>query len=132
MEGVDFKLLINIGSVLLAVGASMAIVRTQLKQLIQDHEALEKRVGQVANALDRVAVQSSAEEARTETKLSVISTILSVENLERHNREIATMEANIKGLRRDVDEHRKEYLSAHNGTHKNVPPPPTSSATVGD
>ena len=86
MEGVDFKLLINIGSVLLAVGASMAIVRTQLKQLIQDHEALEKRVGQVANALDRVAVQSSAEEARTETKLSVISTILSVENLERHNR----------------------------------------------
>jgi phage shock protein A len=131
MEGVDFKLLINIGSVLLAVGASMAIVRTQLKQLIQDHEALEKRVGQVANALDRVAVQSSAEEARTETKLSVISTILSVENLERHNREIATMEANIKGLRRDVDEHRKEYLSAHNGAHKYVPPP-YSAVTVGD
>ena len=123
MEGLDLKLLINIGSVIMAVGSSMIVARVQLKALMEDHEQLVKRVASIANALDKVEVANSANDARVETKLAVISNILSVDNLAKQNREMANIDARLDALRRDVDNHHKEYLSSHNGKH---PPVPTS------
>ena len=53
----------------MAVGSSMIVARVQLKALMEDHEQLVKRVASIANALDKVEVANSANDARVRPSL---------------------------------------------------------------
>ena len=90
--GIDVKLLLQIGSVLVAIIGAMAVARQQLKSLSEDfdlfRETITKKLGNIANDVDKVENQGIAFESEIRTRLKVISTILSVERLEEQHREL--------------------------------------------
>ena len=134
MEGIDVKLLLQISSVIVAIAASMAIAKQQLKTLSQDFDnfrtSINKKIANILNDLDKVENSGIAFQSEIKTRLKVISGILSVERLEAQHRELETLHAankvatiRLDRLRDDLKDFRGEYLSAHNGSHKYIPPP---------
>ena len=90
--GIDLKLLLQIGSVLVAIIGAMAGARQQLKSLSEDfdlfRETITKKLGSIANDLDKVENAGISFESEIRTRLKVISGILSVERLESQHREL--------------------------------------------
>ena len=132
--GIDLKLLLQIGSVLVAIIGAMAVARQQLKSLSEDfdlfRETITKKLGSIANDLDKVENAGISFESEIRTRLKVISGILSVERLESQHRELEKLHAaddvaqiRLDRLRSDLENFRGEYLSSHNNAHKYVPTP---------
>ena len=128
---VDLNMLLQIGSVFVAIVGAMAVARQQLKSLSEDFEmfrdAVNKKTGDLSNSLDKTENSGIAFQAEINTRLKVISNILSVERLEKNNRELeqlhaadSVQEIRLDRLRQDLENFRKEYLSAHNGRHPPV------------
>ena len=90
-------------------------------------DAVNKKTGDLSNSLDKTENSGIAFQAEINTRLKVISNILSVERLEKNNRELeqlhaadSVQEIRLDRLRQDLENFRKEYLSAHNGRHPPV------------
>jgi uncharacterized protein (UPF0335 family) len=127
---VDIKLLLQLGSIIVAIAASMAVARTQLKGVISTVEDIASRISKLATDLDKVENSGIAFESEIKTRLNVVTSILSVERLERQHRELEQLHAadkvakiRLDRLRADTEQLRKEYLDSHNSGHKYTPPP---------
>ena len=94
--------------------------RTSSTRLIESQKKDQRRVSNIAASVDKLETGSAAFEAVVQSKLKIISSILSVEALERRNREMENIQVRLNGLRRDIDRQNDEYHSAHNGKHPPV------------
>ena len=127
---VDVKLLLQLGSILVAIAGAMAVARTQLKGVIHTVEEISDRISKLAIDLDKVENSGIAFESEIKTRLNVVTNILSVERLEHQHRELEQLHAAdavatipLDRLRADIEQFRKEYLDSHNNGHKYIPPP---------
>ena len=127
---VDVKLLLQLGSILVAIAGAMAVARTQLKGVIHTVEEISDRISKLATDLDKVENSGIAFESEIKTRLNVVTNILSVERLESQHRELEQLHAadavatiRLDRLRADIEQFRKEYLDSHNNGHKYIPPP---------
>ena len=127
---VDIKLLLQLGSIVVAIAASMAVARTQLRGVITNVEDIGTRISKLAVDLDKVENGGISFESEIRTRLNVVTSILSVERLERQHRELEQLHAaddvakiRLDRLRADIEQFRKEYLDSHNNGHKYIPPP---------
>ena len=127
---VDVKLLLQLGSILVAIAGAMAVARTQLKGVIHTVEEINDRISKLATNLDKVENSGISFESEIRTRLNVVTNILSVERLEKSHREMEQLHAaddvatiRLDRLRSDLENFRKEYLDSHNNGHKYVPPP---------
>ena len=127
---VDVKLLLQIGSILVAIAGAMAVARTQLKGVIHTVEEITDRISKLAIDLDKVENSGISFESEIRTRLNVMTNILSVERLESQHRELEQLHAaekvatiRLDRLRADIEQFRKEYLDSHNNGHKYIPPP---------
>ena len=128
---VDVKLLLQLGSILVAIAGAMAVARTQLKGVIHTVEEINDRILKLATNLDKVENSGISFESEIRTRLNVVTNILSVDRLEAQHRELeqlhkadAVATIRLDRLRADADQFRKEYLDSHNNGHKYVSPPP--------
>ena len=127
---VDIKLLLQLGSIVVAIAASMAVARTQLRGVISNVEGIASRISKLATDLDKVENGGISFESEIRTRLNVVTSILSVERLERQHRELEKLHAaddvatiRLDRLRADIEQLRKMYLDSHNNGHKYTPPP---------
>lgn len=117
MDGVvDIKFLVTIGGILFSVAGAAAVGRMQIKNILEAIEDVERRLREIDKRLDILETSQGV----FSNQISTLKDILSPTNLAKQNREIATINGNIQSLRRDVDSHRSEYLSSHNGRHPPV------------
>ena len=130
---VDVKLLLQLGSILVAIAGAMTVARTQLKGVIHTVEEISDRISKLATDLDKVENSGIAFESEIKTRLNVVTNILSVERLEHQHRELEQLHAaddvatiRLDRLRADIEQFRKEYLDSHNNGHKYIPPPKAS------
>ena len=107
--------LVQFSAILVSISGAFYAARSQLKQLAQKMDNHEARILKMDHRLD------NAESARAviDSKISILSTISSVESLVKHNREVAKMAATIEMLIREVELIR----SQHNHSHPYTPPP---------
>jgi uncharacterized protein (UPF0335 family) len=127
---VDIKLLLQLGSIVVAIAASMAVARTQLKGVITNVEGIASRISKLATDLDKVENGGISFESEIRTRLNVMTSILSVERLESQHRELERLHAaddvatiRLDRLRADIEQLRNMYLDSHNSGHKYIPPP---------
>tara|TARA_R110002020_G_scaffold188471_1_gene387156 strand:+ start:18 stop:398 length:381 start_codon:yes stop_codon:yes gene_type:complete len=118
---IDLRLIFQIVSIAVAIAGALAVAKQQLKTVIEAQMKDQRRLSNIANAVDKLETGSAAFEAVVESKMKIISKILSVDNLEKRNRELENMQVRLDGLRRDVDRQKTEYQSAHNGRHPPIP-----------
>ncbi len=130
---VDVKLLLQLGSVVVAIVGALAVAKQQLKSVIDTVGEINDRISKLAIDLDKVENSGISFESEIRTRLNVVTSILSVERLERQHRELEQLHradavANIRldRLRADIEQFRKEYLDSHNNGHKYIPPPKAS------
>ena len=107
--------LVQFSAILVSISGAFYAARSQIKQLTEKMTNHEARILKMDHRLD------NAESARAviDSKISILSTISSVESLEKHNREVAKMGATIEMLIREVELIR----SQHNHSHPYTPPP---------
>jgi malate/lactate dehydrogenase len=109
---------VQFGAILVSISGAWAAARSAIKQLTEKMVNHEQRILKMDHRLDE------AESARAVigSKIEILSTISSVEALEKHNREVAKLEATVEMLTREVDLIRNQ----HNHRHPYTPPPDQS------
>jgi predicted nucleic acid-binding Zn-ribbon protein len=127
---VDIKLLLQLGSVVVAIVGALAVAKQQLRSVIDTVSEINDRISKLATNLDKVENSGISFESEIRTRLNVVTHILSVERLEAQHRELEQLHAadkvaiyRLDRLRSDLAQFRDEYLSSHNNGHKYVPPP---------
>ena len=118
---IDLRLIFQIVSIAVAIAGALAVAKQQLKAVIEAQTKDQRRLSNIANAVDKIETGSAAFEAVVESKLKIISNILSVDNLEKRNREMENIQVRLDGLRRDIDRQKEEYHASHNGRHPPIP-----------
>ena len=117
----DLRLIFQVVSIAGAIAGALAVAKQQLKTVIESQLKDQRRVSNIATSVDKLETGSAAFEAVVQSKLKIISRILSVEALEKRNREMENIQVRLDGLRRDTDRQKEEYQSAHNGRHPPIP-----------
>ncbi len=113
MMEVTPEMIVTVGGMSASIITSFAMVKSKLQQVENELKEALTRLNQLDTRLDRNDTQTDLVGQR----LSVISGMMDPHNRERLHRELERMKAEVAHLRRDVDAHRSEYLSAHNGRH---------------
>ena len=96
---IDLRLIFQIVSIAVAIAGALAVAKQQLKTVIEAQTKDQRRLSNIANAVDKIETGSAAFEAVVESKLKIISKILSVDNLEKRNREMENIQVRLDGLR---------------------------------
>ena len=106
---------VQFGAILVSISGAFYAARSQIKNLMEKMGNHEQRILKMDHRLD------NAESARAviDSKIKILSTISSVESLEKHNREVARMGATVEMLMREVELIRTQ----HNHSHPYTPPP---------
>jgi len=117
MENADLRLLMTVGGMLVSVVSAFVIVKTKLSGVIEQLADMEKRLRKLDSTIDK---QHTAIETQVQ-RTHVLSGMLEPSKREKLHRSLERNTVEIEHLRRDVDAHRREYLSAHNGKHPAVP-----------
>jgi len=118
MNSIDPSLVVTALGMLVSIVSAAAIVRQKLASVIEQMQDMEKRLRKSDTRIDKSEVHQSTSEQR----VSVLSSMLSPERRQVLHERLARLETNYETLRRDIDAHRAEYLSSHNGRHPPVPP----------
>lgn len=126
----DIKLLLQLGSIVVAIVGALAVAKQQLKSVIDTVSEINDRISTITTSLDKVENSGIAFESEIKTRLNVVTSILSVERLEAQHREMEQLHAaddvakiRLDRLRSDLSDFRREYLDSHNNGHKYVSPP---------
>ena len=120
LEGsVNLSTIISFGTTAAGVVAAMAVARFQIKSLTVSVEQIAKDLRKIDTRCDRLETQVET----TQQRLSVISGMMSPSEEAKKNREIATIQAELAGLKSSVD----TLKHMHNGVH----PPVSNARTVG-
>ena len=110
-------MLVSVGALAASVITSYAVTKTKVQDLENTVKDAVKQLMAIDNRLDRNDTATDL----VGQKLGVISQMMNPEEREKEHRRSERMIVTIEELRRDLDAHRQEYLSAHNGGHKPVP-----------
>ena len=141
-EAVQFAtLLCSIAGAFFVVKSQLARALMDLQTAAQDIDLLKDQIGQnrredmseiysKLDAMDHRVDAVTATEAVMQSQLNTLCDISSVDRLEKTNKQMATVIADIQAIRREnerqqgqFESFRDEYLSAHNHSHKYIPPP---------
>ena len=90
---VDVKLLLQLGSVGVAIVGALAVAKQQLKSVIDTVGEINDRISKLAIDLDKVENSGISFESEIRTRLNVMTNILSVERLESQHRELEQLHA---------------------------------------
>ena len=115
--------LIQLGGMLVAIIASAAVAKQQLKTLSESVENLSNKIASLTVDIDVLQQKDSA----TQTSITNFRNILSPDNLERKSREAERLNSEISALKAELRtdicniKHGLERLhSIHNGKHPPV------------
>ena len=115
--------LIQLGGILVAIIASAAVAKQQLKTLAESVESLSKKLADLTTDIDILQQKDSA----TQTSIANFRNILSPDNLERKSREAERLNSEISALKAELRtdicniKHGLERIhSIHNGKHPPV------------
>ena len=109
MDGINF---VQVGGMLVAIIASAAVAKQQLKTLSNSVDIIYKKISDLTSDIDVLQQKDSA----TETSINTFRDILSPTNLETRAREIEGLQNRINALRRDTD----SLMHIHNSVHPAV------------
>lgn len=101
--------LLTVAGMAVSVISAAAIVKQKLAAVIEQLADIEARLRKLDQRVDRHETQVEMQAQRT----SVLSGMMSPDIQERRHREIATLTADVSGIRTQVD----KLLSMHNGKH---------------
>jgi len=104
----DYKLLISLGSTLASLAGAFAVVRYQVKAIMDTLQDVEKRLRVMDGRIDQAEL--------TDQKVSVLAGMLSPTEREKAARETASMLADISYLKAEAARMHK----LHNGSHPPV------------
>ena len=113
----SLEMIVSIGALFASVITSFVVTKTKVQDLDDHVRDQTKRLAQLDSRLDKNDTATDL----VGQKLGVISQMMNPEEREKEHRRSERMIVTIEELRRDIDAHRAEYLSAHNGGHKPVP-----------
>ena len=115
--------LIQLGGMLVAIIASAAVAKQQLKTLAESVESLSKKLADLTTDIDILQQKDSA----TQPSIANFRNILSPDNLERKSREAERLNSEISALKAELRtdicniKHGLERIhSIHNGKHPPV------------
>ena len=101
--------LLTIAGIAVSVISAAAIAKQRLASVIEQLGDIETRLRKIDQRVDRHETQVEMQAQRT----SVLSGMMSPDIQERRHREIATLTADVSGIKTQVD----KLLSMHNGKH---------------
>jgi hypothetical protein len=104
----DYKLLISLGSTLASLAGAFAVVRYQVKAIMDTLQDVEKRLRVMDSRIDQAEL--------TDQKVSVLAGMLSPTEREKAARETASMLADISYLKAEA----ARMHRMHNGAHPPV------------
>ena len=104
--------LLTVAGMAVSVISAAAIVKQKLAAVIEQLADIEARLRKLDQRVDRHETQVEMQAQRT----SVLSGMMSPDIQERRHREIATLTADVSGIRTQVD----KLLSMHNGSHPSI------------
>ena len=117
MDGaIDIRLIVSLGGILLSMGGAFAVGKMQIKVIHESLTDIEKRLRDLDKRCD--AVEATA--GITSSRVNVLSDINSVSALATYNSKITRLEVLLDETIKTQGQHRKEYMSAHNGSHPPV------------
>tara|TARA_R100001369_G_scaffold25630_1_gene46633 strand:+ start:13318 stop:13662 length:345 start_codon:yes stop_codon:yes gene_type:complete len=108
----DSRMLLQLAAVLASLSGAWMLVRTQVKNLIKSRDDMKQNIQEIYSKLDIV----EAGDAVKSTQISVLSNILSPDNLERRNRELGGLISELE----DIKSRLKTVEHMHNGKHPNL------------
>tara|TARA_R110002153_G_scaffold66106_4_gene176754 strand:- start:2904 stop:3251 length:348 start_codon:yes stop_codon:yes gene_type:complete len=113
MEGaIDVRLIVTLGGILFSVAGAAAVGKMQIKAILTTLIDLEKRFRSLDKRLDTMETKVETQYQR----LSIISSMMDPATMERKHREMATIQADIAGLKSHVD----KLSHMHNGRHPDI------------
>ena len=104
--------LIQFGTLLASLAGAFAVVKSQLSRVIQDITAMDKEISLINTRVDQV----DADRAVIKHQNHVFGTILSPENLEKLNKDIAKLQTEMTVVHKNLD----KMQDMHNGKHPSV------------
>jgi len=124
MDGaIDIKLLLSLGSMLVAVVTSSVIVKQRLAVIIERFDALQKDYESRLRKLDQRTDKQENEIDLNAQKTSVLSSILSPAQLEKQHREIERTIGSVKAVVATSESNTRRIQkleNLHNGSHPKV------------
>ena len=70
---IDLRLIFQIVSIAVAIAGALAVAKQQLKAVIEAQTKDQRRLSNIANAVDKIETGSAAFEAVVESKMKIIS-----------------------------------------------------------
>lgn len=117
MEGaIDIRLIVTLAGILFSVAGAAAVGKMQIKVIQDALLDIEKRLREADKRADAI----EAEVGITSARVNTLSEINSVKALAEYNTKITKIDVLLTETMKTVEQHRKEYLSAHNGSHPPV------------
>ncbi len=113
----SLEMLVSVGALFASVITSFVVTKTKVQDLDDHVREQTKRLAQLDSRLDKNDTATHSVDQR----LKVISNMMDPKERETEHRRSERQTVLLEGLRRDLDAHRAEYLSAHNGRHLPVP-----------
>ena len=113
----SLEMIESIGALFASVITSFVVTKTKVQDLDDHVREQTKRLAQLDSRLDKNDTATHSVDQR----LKVISNMMDPKERETEHRRSERQTVLLEGLRRDLDAHRAEYLSAHNGRHLPVP-----------
>ena len=104
--------LLTIAGIAVSVISAAAIAKQKLAAIIEQITDIELRLRKIDQRVDRHETQVEMQAQRT----SVLAGMMSPDIQERRHREIATLTADVSGIKTQVD----KLLSMHNGKHPSI------------
>lgn len=104
--------ILTLAGMAISVIAAAAIAKQRLASVIEQLGDIEMRLRKIDQRVDRHETQVEMQAQRT----SVLSGMMSPDIQERRHREIATLTADVSGIRTQVD----KLLLMHNGKHPSI------------
>ncbi len=120
MDGsIDIRLVMTVLGMVCSVAGAAAVARVQIKEISSKLQDIETRLREIDSRADKLWTATETQQ----TRLDVLAKMASPEFLRRDHIAMATLQSDVRQLRKDVD----HQLHIHNSKHI-----PVSDTRVGD
>jgi len=124
MDGaIDIKLLLSLGSVLVAIVTSSVIVKQKLAAVIERLDALQKDYESRLRRLDQRTDKQENMIDLNQAKTAILSDILAPSRLEKTHREVERIIGSVTAVAEKAEGNQRRILkieAMHNGSHPKV------------
>ena len=110
MDGsIDLRLVLTLVGMLVSVAGASAVAKMQIKVILEKLDDMESRF----RVLDSTTDKQETSIETMEQRMSVLSGMLSPDNLRRDHMTLAELMANVKQIREDVNHLEKMHNTVH-------------------